>query len=333
VDPVTHLLTGWPLARTGMAGDSRHATVALLVSSLLVDIDVLHLAAGAESYARHGGAWSHSIIGSGLLGAATAVAFWAWAAKKKQEVPLLRLGMGCMVAAWVHMTMDWATPVGIRLLYPFRNKLFALDWFPMTDLLLLVLFTVTLFLPWLFSLIQEEIGARRKDRPPRWGAWVALGGLLLLVGARAMNHQDALAELDSQRYQGSRAERTGVFPTAANPYRWVGLADTGNSLAQMDIDLLRGRVERTGAWFKPQAHPALEAAERTGTMETFRLRARFPLAGVTRTSKGWRVELQDLSCSGGASLCPRLEAGVEMNSEFFVTAEWLRWGSFGRAAR
>ena len=331
MDPVTHLLTGWSLARTGVAGDSRSATVAVMASSVSLDIDAAHLLGGVESYLRHGNSWSHSIAGASAAGAAVGFAFWLWAKRKGQPVSLLRLEIGCVLAACLHLAMDWATPAGVRLLYPFRRKLFALDWMPATDLLLLALFALALFLPWLFDLIQEEIGARKKG-PARWGAWLALTCLFLLMGARAWGHADAVAALESYRYESGDPRKIGVFPVAANPFRWHGVADTGRTIEVFDIHLLGGRVEAAGSRFKPAEHPALEAARERESVRVFLSRARFPHAGVARTREGWRVELEDLKCGDEGALCPRLEAVVETDSEFFVTAERLRWGPFGRAA-
>ena len=327
MDPVTNALIGWCIARTGIAGDSRPALAAIVAASLVADIDIVHLVGGVDSYIRHGGTWSHSLLGATLLGGACAAGLWALAKRRKVELPVSRLVMACILASLVHVLLDAAASSGIALLYPLSSTRTALDWMPMTDMLLLVLFAVAFFLPWLFSLIQDEIGARRKKKP-RWGAYLAIAGLVLIVTVRAINHDSIARQMTQQDYGDRTLRKIGVFPVAANPFRWRGIAETGGTLEHFTFDVLRGQGEQTGSYFKPAANPAMETAQQEALVKTFLLRARFPRASVNKTPDGRSVEITDLTCPTGQGLCMRFTTTVELDSAGKVRKTSIRWGLF-----
>lgn len=327
MDPVTHALTGWCIARTGIAGDSRWAMLGIVTASLAADIDVIHLVGGVGGYVRHSGTWSHSLSGAAIFGAACAAGIWGWGRKWKTELPLAKLTAACVLAAVVHSLLDAAASSGVALLYPVQVSRTALDWMPMTDLLLLALFVVALFLPWLFSLIQEEIGARRKSAP-RWGAWLAIIGMVFIISLRSVNHDRIAGRMNQMDFGERTVRKTGVFPAAANPFRWRGIAETEDTIEILSFDLVRGKEETAGSYFKPASNPAISAAQQSPLVKTFLSRARFPRASVKRTSRGLLVEIVDMSCPAERALCPQLIATAEVDSDNQVTKTSIRWGPF-----
>ncbi len=329
MDIATHLLVGFVLARTGAGKAAPLATPALLTASVVSDLEIVHLLVSPENYLFHSGGWGHSLLGGLGLAAVTALAFWWFARRKGAPKIFLKLLAVSLLGITGHILLDWATSTGIRLLWPFRQKLFFLDWLPSTDLLLIVLLLAALLLPSLFRLISEEIGAPKKDTGLRWGALAGLAGCLLLTGARGMQHADALGQLEARQYRAGPSLKEAAFPTPLNPFLWRGVADTGNTLEILEVNLLTDTRESLGSRFKPASHPAIEAAQNTRTARLFLRRARFPLATVTRRSDGWRVEIEDLRFSGGAGSGAEFALRIDLDKENRIVAERIRWGELG----
>lgn len=326
MDPFTHSLLGFTLAKTGAGRIAPHATAALVVASLVPDIDVAHLLSGVSSYVTHGGAWSHSLLGVSALGTGVAAGFWWFTRKEKTPRLFPRLLAVCLLGAWVHLLFDWITPVGVQLLHPFRRQFYALDWMASTDLLLLVLLLAGLLLPILFGLIHEEIGARRQPGGGVWGAWVVLTGCLLLLGGRALLHGDVVQQLDARLYRDRAPLRVAAFPTAANPFRWHGTVETDQTMETMEVSLLgpeRG-LGSLSTRYKPASTPTVEAALKTRTARVFLARARVPSLSVTRTASGWRVEFEDLRFAGEELSAGAFSARVELDKQNQVIKESLR---------
>lgn len=329
MDVATHLLVGFALARTGAGKTVPLATPALLTASVVSDLEIVHLLVSPENYLLHSGGWGHSLLGGLGLAAVTAFAFWWFARRPGAPENFLKLLAVSLLGITGHILLDWAASMGIRLLWPFRQKLFFLDWLPSTDLLLLVVLLAALLLPSLFRLISEEIGAPKKDTGLRWGALAGLAGCLLLTGARGVQHSDALGQLEARQYRAGPSLKEAAFPTPLNPFLWRGVADTGNTLEVVEVNLLTEGFDPLGSRFKPASHPALEAAQKTSTARLFLHRARFPLATVTRRSEGWRVEMEDLRFSGGAGSGAEFALRIDLDKENKIVEERIHWGNVG----
>jgi inner membrane protein len=329
MDAATHLLVGFALARTGPGKAAPLATPALLAASVVSDLEVVHLVVSPENYLFHSGGWGHSLLGGAGLAAATAFAFWWFARRKAAPNTFIKLLTVALLGITGHILLDWATSMGLRLLWPFRQKLFFLDWLPSTDLLLIVILLAALLLPSLFRLIAEEIGAPKKDTGLRWGAVAGLAGCLLLTGARGVQHAEALGQLEARQYRTGPSLKEAAFPTPMNPFLWRGVADTGNTVEVVEVNLLTEEFDPLGSSFKPASHPALEAAQNTSTARLFLRRARFPLATVARRAEGWRVEMEDLRFSGGAGSGTEFALRIDLDKNHSVVEERIRWGNAG----
>src|SRR6202035_212665 len=103
-----------------------------------------------------------------------------------------------------------------------------------------IVLALGLILPTLFSLINEEIGARNKARLPsgRLAATIALVAVFAYWGVRTFEHHRAVVALGSGNYQGADALRASAYPYWVNPFRWYGVVETPAFFATMDVDSL-----------------------------------------------------------------------------------------------
>lgn len=330
MEPVTHTLTGLVLGRAGANRLAPYATPALLVAANVSDIDVLHILGGATSYLEHHRTWSHSLLGGTLLGAGVALVFWSLARRRpgSRAGELGRLLVVCLLGAYSHLVLDWSTPYGTQLLWPVKQRWYALDWFPFINLWMPAILLLGLALPALFALISEEIGARRSQRGARWGAWMALVVCAALAATHAWFHAEGEALLESRLYGDRTPVRVAAFPTALNPFRWRGVVETATTYETMELTLLGGPRGRRdfSTFYKPAGRPALEAALATRTARVFLSWARFPHATITPWGEGWRIRLRDLRYGADAPPTRRFVAWIDLSPKLDVLGEELRWG-------
>lgn len=324
MEPVTHFLAGLTLARAGANRLAPAATAAIVLGSLLPDIDFVFTYAARPTFLHFEQGWAHSFAGAGVLGILGALPIWWRARRTKAQSP--HLGLKLFLAVYVgllgHLLLDWTTPFGVRFFWPFGTW-HALDWFARVDLWLLAALLLGLAVPMLFRLISEEIGARTSPRGAQRGAWAALVLLLVFCAVRAYLHGEALALLDGQTYRGRMPLRVAAFPTAVNPFHWRGIAETGVTLELVEANLAgpdRGvRIEFSH--YKPDPSPALEAAQTARVAQAFLGFARFPLAEVNPTPDGQRVVLRDLRFAQAAAGRRHPVAWIELDGDRQVRGE------------
>ena len=252
MDSITHTLAGWTLARAGAERLGPYTTPTLLVATNIPDIGFLHLVAGPAAFLQYG-AWTHSVMGATVLGTGVGWAFWRWGRRRAVGPHLRSLLLAGALGAWIHLLLNWATPAGATLLWPFSSRYYALDWVSRVDMWILTLLLLGLALPALFSLISEEIGARRSWAGVRWGARLALVACVLLAGGRASLHERAVTQLESRLYKNRSPLRASAFPTPLNPFRWQAVVETADTfeLAELILAGPQAGLEPLATRFKP----------------------------------------------------------------------------------
>jgi len=333
MDNLTHTLTAVVMARAGAEKLAPRATLALVVAANLPEIDSVSLLGGAGAYLTQHRTWSHSLLGAALLGVALGALFW-WRLRKKHPQPNLLRNL--LILGWLgtfsHSLLDWATAYGTQLLWPFDRTWYALDWFFIVDLWVLLILLLGIGLPALFLLITEEIGARKTRAGARWGAWLALAACALLSLGRASLHADALARLESRLYQDRSPRRVGAFPTPLSPFTWRGVADTESTYEVVDVTLVRGRndSERVATLYKPTDSPGLAAAQDSDAARAFLGWARFPHAEVVPAGGGLEVRFFDLRYLDENNRPRVFLVEVQVDSRLVVQHEGIRFAWGGR---
>ena len=97
--------------------------------------------------------------------------------------------------ALTHILLDFTNNYGVRPFWPFWEKWYSWDIVFIIEPLLLILLIGGLVLPALFSLINDEIGVRRKGPAGRLAAVVALLGVIAVWGVRDYEHRRAVNAL------------------------------------------------------------------------------------------------------------------------------------------
>ncbi len=331
MDPVTHALTGFTLARAGAARLGPYTTAALVLGAVLPELGAVAGLVSARAYVGQSAA-SHSLVGGFTLGSAAGALVWLVARRRGTSKPLRPARL--LVASWLgglsHLLLDWSSSRGVHWLWPVRATRSSLDWIAPTDLWLLVILLLGWGLPGLFRLIGEEIGAQRSRTGSRRGAWVALIACLLLTGSRGVLHDRATQQLASRLYQGRTPIREAAFALPLSPLRWHGVVETDTTFEVVDLDLAQERapVADVTTYFKPENSPTLVSALATPSARAFLAWARFAQAEVVPAAEGgWRIRLQDLRSAGKGRSGWLVSAEILLNEKQEVVEEELRLGS------
>ncbi len=298
MEPVTHFLFGAAMGRAGLNRKTALATATLTLAAEAPDLDVLSRFGGSAFGLNHHRGFTHSFLGVPLV-AAVVVAFiyllWRLRGRKTRNPNLpprwgLLFAYACL-AGLSHILLDYTTAYGVRPFWPFSERWISWDIVFIVEPVLLVVLTLGLITPALFSLINEEIGARGKGTPAgRLAATIALVAVAAYWGLRDYEHRRAIAALQARSYQGADAIRVSAYPYWVNPFRWYGVVETPNSFATMDVDSLNfnsmsPEVDPEGQMqiqYKPEETSITLAAKKTYLGRVYLSWAQYP---VTETEE------------------------------------------------
>ena len=334
---LTHALIALILARAGQKLLPRYGAAMLVVSEIAADLDFLSYFGGPSAYLRFHRGVLHSVLGSVVLVCALALVFWAVArrraAVKNSALNLPHLNFVstvavCGVGVVVHLFFDLASGIGVRLLWPFREKWTEWDLVSTLDPWILVVLVLGLALPEVLRLVSEEIGERTRGPRGRVAAIVTLLVLLIYFGARAGLHSRAVDELNAREYHRAPALSAGAFPSPISPLDWRGMVSTDNDIEVIEISLAPGSgfdPDRAARHYKPEESAALIASENTSVAKTFLSYARFPLASLEREDEGYQVTLRDMRFKDDDRSADNIYVRVELDADLRVKSEEFRY--------
>ena len=241
------------------------------------------------------------------------------------------LYLGALLAAFSHLLLDFTNAYGIRLFEPFSYRWYSWDIVSILEPTLYFFFFCGLVLPWLFRMINEEIGSRRRGPRGRAGAIFALVGICSVWALRDFEHRRALSALDERLYQDAEPLRVSAYPYDINPFRWYGVVETETFFARVEVDSLAGEVDphsRERIRYKPQESDASLAAKRSYFGRVYLDWAAYPITEVEhleRPGGGWLVRIFDLRYQyperEGSNRI--LGGGVELNEKLEVLDSWF----------
>jgi inner membrane protein len=322
LDPITHVLYGATLGRAGLnrVTPLATATVALAAEAPDIDVFVRLFADSVTSFDQHRGI-THSLAGAPLVAALVVAVIYGlqrlldWACRghpqggpvwlrwaRARGAPRWGLLYLCAcLGALSHILLDYTNGYGVRPLLPFVDRWWSGDIVFILEPVMTGLLFAGLALPALFSLVQEEIGARKRGPRGHAGAIVALLLVAALWGVRHHYHGRAVALLWEQSdYQGQGALRVGAYPYPMNPFLWHGIVETATFYQTQNVDLRRRLVNpdgRSRMFFKPQPSEVVEAARASRLAGVYLNWAAFPvleIQPVGREQRGWEVRFVDL---------------------------------------
>jgi inner membrane protein len=349
VDPATHALTSFALARGIFPRRPWWFVLGVVLAGTIADLDLFSALFGPGAYLLARRTFTHSILGTVVVIGVAVIAARLMRLKsgpsrkpiRDAENALQKAGptvdagitmllIAATLAAALHVLMDVSTPTGVALLWPWRQTRFAGDWLPGVDAWILAILLAGILLPELFGLVGSEIGAKEKAPRGRNGAIAALVLVLIYVGARATLHGNAVAQLDAHTYRGESARRLAAFADPLSLVTWHGVVETSTQICTVNVPATQGTrfdPESGVCVHKPEESPALEAAEQTNATKNFLQAARFPRASMGAMEDGTEVVLRDVRDSAENEQRFAVAVRVVLDRKGQVTNQQLLWAS------
>ena len=230
MEPVTHLLTGACLGRSGFNRKTAYATLAMTLAAEAPDMDMLWGFRGPVAELQHHRGWTHSFVGAPVVAVATVALVWC-IDRMRKKAPVIPPRWGWLLfcslfAALSHILLDYTVNYGVRPFFPWKETWYAWSIVFIVDPWILLVLTLAVAMPAIFGLADREIGARKK--PFRGRGW-AIGALVFLVcwwGLRNAEHGHALELIKTGSYTREPLMRVAVEPHFLDPFRWRVLMET-----------------------------------------------------------------------------------------------------------
>jgi inner membrane protein len=232
MEPVTHLLTGACLARTGLNRRAAYATLTMVVAAEFPDVDTLWGVRGPVAEFEHHRGITHTFLGLPFEAALIVLAIYGlhrWRVSREAKlqassttdpeavssssddgqvhVPKGRATPRPLTAApvrwgWLyifallallsHLLLDYNNNYGLRPFYPFNSHWYSASIVFIFDPLIFAMLLAGLVAPALFGLVNSEVGVRRPRFRGRGWAGAALLGVLAVWTLRAVEHTRAM---------------------------------------------------------------------------------------------------------------------------------------------
>jgi len=328
VDPVTHGLASFALKRGLFPKVPRPILISMLLAGTFADLDWFSTLLGPGAYLRWSGGPLHSLTAAIILALFIGFAIRAYAKSRGILLTGISWWFAPICAALLHVGMDTFLSSGVRLLWPASSRSIALDWAPEFDLWLLILLLFGIFLPELFRLVGDEIGAKSKKPRGQAGAIFAFIVIAIYFGARGVMHASAVAMLLERSYWGESARRAGAFPDSTSPALWHGIVETESAIHLVQVptaQFTKFDPEDALHIHKPEPSPMLDAAQKTETAKQFLAFARFPKATVQKETDGYSVEIRDLKYDALGQTSRIVHVEISLSPAGQVTLARLDW--------
>lgn len=241
----------------------------MVIAAELPDIDVVWGFGGPLTGFMHHRGITHTLIG--LPFEAALVTLAAWAISRMRARPHTKTSFnigwmfaGAMVALLSHLLLDWTNNYGLRPFFPFNPRWYAGSFVFIFEPVMFAILVLALVGPWLFGLIDMEVGERKPLYRGRASAIAALVAIAALYVLRYSERKEAIA----LAIQNAPADATRVFadPYPINPFEWQTVADTPTLYQLGQVNTWHGTALPPGpsdTLIKPPETLALLAAKRT----------------------------------------------------------------------
>ncbi len=325
VDNITHTVMAVALSEAGLKriAPRSYPLWLMILGANGPDIDVFAGIGGGARYLDVHRGITHSFVGSPFVAATAAAIVWMFYRRQRPGLSFEwpRAFALTLIGVLSHLLLDFITPYGTRLLLPFSSARLAWDVFPVLDMWLLPMSLAVILLPFFFRLISSEIGASKTSFRP--AAVIVLIFFVTLGCARAVAHRRVLALVDSFVYRGREPVRASAFPDSASPFRWHVVIDTQETFEQVDVDVFKEfDPTLTHSVYPPEPHPAIDAARKTHTVQSFLDFAEYPYIYVDAREDGYEVVFRDLRYEFGTLMLRKgAVARVKLDPNLKVVSE------------
>lgn len=254
MEPITHLMTGAVLARSGFNRKAAYATLAMTLAAEAPDLDTLWSIRGPIAAFQHHRGWTHTFLGLPLEAAVVLGAVWLfhrWRLKRnkptKQAAPI-RWGVlygFVLIALLSHLLLDWTNNYGIRPFFPFNPHWYAGSLVFIFEPVMFLILLVALIAPSLFGLINSEVGMRKPAFRGRGWAIAALIAIVSFWSCRAVEQQQAIQLALNGDYGNAQILQVTAEPYPTNLFHWQAIVETPNFYQLADVNTLTNTVTTT----------------------------------------------------------------------------------------
>ncbi len=219
MDIVTHACIGL-IAAAPVLSSHPELALGLVAGSVLPDLDALSRLFGKRAFLRSHQTWSHALPVHAVMSTLAGLLAHVCGADG------LLLGSGLFAGLAIHTLLDFSNTLGVTLLAPFCRKRECLEWVFFIDAFVLLLtFAATTQTLWLFY--------HNGDVPAGY-AEVFFGTLAAYFAAKGLLRKRA----------GTLApEAITLMPSALWPWRFFGVAESGNLVRLFQVNAIVGSRE------------------------------------------------------------------------------------------
>ena len=302
MEPITHLMTGAVLSRTGFNRKAAYATLAMTLAAEAPDLDTLWSIKGPIAAFQHHRGWTHTFLGLPLEAAVVVGVVWLghrWYTRsgkaKRSPAATMRWGLlylFCIIALLSHLLLDWTNNYGLRPFFPFNPHWYAASIVFIFDPIIFALLLIALIAPAIFGLVNSEVGVRKQAFRGRGWAIAALVAITALWGWRSLEHQNAIHLVQNYDFTGAdnaqrnmQILRVSANPYPINPFRWHIVIDTPQFYELATVDTFSGTltIHQLGdTFYKPALTPDMRLAEQAWLGHVYLDWSSYPL--VTETT-------------------------------------------------
>src|SRR5258708_40371203 len=207
----------------------------MILAGTLADVDFLSGLFGPSVFLSWSGGPLHSIAGAIAIGLLVSILIRTYAKSRGLLLSGVLWWLAPICAALLHTGMDTLLSSGVTLLWPISTKRIALDWAPGFDLWILILLVIGIFLPELFRLVSDEIGAKSKKPRGQAGAVITIVLVAAYFVLRGFLHGSATMAMLERSYASESPRRAAAFPDPISPFLWHGIVETESALHAVQV--------------------------------------------------------------------------------------------------
>jgi inner membrane protein len=285
VDNVCHTLIGAAIGEAGLNRRTRFASVALMISANLPDLDVLVFASDTSPVSFRRG-WTHGIAAQVALPLLFTALLWVLDRRRSRRTdvgPPLHVGWMLLISyvgVYSHVFLDYLNNYGVRLLAPFEWRWFYGD-------------SVFIIDPWLWLVVGLGVwlARRRHSRAaPRYALVIAsIYIAAMLISARVSR---AIVMERWTETHGSAPRALMVGPRFLLPVPREVIIDAGDHYRRGSFSW--SRVELNPEHIpKNDDRPEVAVAREDPRIRSFLVWSRFPYWIVEPVEEGSRVTVVD----------------------------------------
>jgi membrane-bound metal-dependent hydrolase YbcI (DUF457 family) len=339
LEPITHAMMSFAMARSSPKRLPRFATSMLIVCGVAPDLDYISFIAGPNAYMRIHRTAFHSILGGALIACGVAAAFCALdkvmdikSTPNNPSEPLIwrKAFAVCTAGILGHFLIDFFSGSGIQPLWPFYTHWSSLDLMTNLDPWILALLIFGTLVPYLFKLVNDEIGVRKKTNTGRDWTIATLLLMALYIGWRAELRSSAIDILVSHQYHKREPNFADAFPRSNTPFMWFGVVRTDNTTETIEVPTGKDAEfdsNRSLSYYDNDDSAGLDAARKAPAAIRFTKYARFPFPQISETTGGYHFQMRDLQYERDDISPSNIVLLMQLDDSYNVTADQFFYSS------